>query len=300
MALNARSALSLVLVRLLGRISLQQRLDLGSQAARLAIVSVVAYAAASWLDATWTLLLTLATAAVYATALQRFVGLHATAPERSVPALGQHRGELLVSVWRQAPNSLYFVISSQAAVGLIALFGQTENVAEVGALGRLSALFTLTGAVTAALVLPYFAKRQQVREVKRGLRAVNLFFTSLLAALLALAVWTPGTLLWILGGGYQNLHAELPWLLASGTMGAWGGALYSIGCSRGWVLPAVWSAPIGLLAMSGVALSVDLSSVQGVLMVHAAATAVQVILGVGYLRHQTLRMRNATLRPSSH
>jgi hypothetical protein len=143
------------------------------------------------------------------------------------------------------------------------------------------------------LVLPYFAKRQHAHDIERGLRAVHLFFGGLLVLLLALAAVSPGTLLWILGGGYQNLQAELLWLLAAAAMGAWGGTLYSIGCARGWVLPALWSAPVGILAMSLVGLNVDLSTVRGVLMVNAAATATALVLAAAYLEHNTRQLRRS-------
>jgi hypothetical protein len=295
-ALNARSALALVLVRLLGQVRLQQQLDLGCNVLRLLLVLLLAWAAAHWLDAAGAALLGLGVAAVYVAVLNRCVARQAPAAARTGDDL--HRAELLLAVRRQAPNSLYFVISSQVAVGLIALFGSANNVAEVGALGRLGALFTLIGAVTAALVLPYFAKRQDPGDIARGLAAVHLSFAALLCGLLALGLLAPAVLLWVLGPGYAGLHAELPWLLAACTLSAWGGTLYSAGCARGWVLPFAWSVPAGLLAMSAVALSVDLSTVRGVLAVNVAAAATSLLLVSIFLGRRVTQLR-ATAAPAA-
>ena len=287
-ALNARGALALVLVRLLGHVRLQQQLDLACNGLRLVVVLALTAGAAHWLNAASAALLGLGVAAACAVVLNRFVARHA--PPSEATGVDLHRTELLRAVARQAPNSLYFVVSSQVAVGLIALFGNANSVADVGALGRLGALFTLIGAITAALVLPFFAKQQEGAELARGLAAVQVFFAALFAALLALGVLAPGVLLWLLGPSYAGLQPELPWVLAASTLSAWGGTLYGIGCTRGWVLPFAWSVPAGLLVMSLVALSVDLSTVHGVLAVNAAAALTLLLLVSAFLGWRVVRM----------
>lgn len=282
-ALNARAGVSISVARLLGDIGMQQKLELGLNIFKLALVSMAAWLT---LDAALACAVNLAVAAVGVALLRRYVVNHA--PQLAA-ASGLHRPALLRQVMQQAPNTLYFVFSSQVAVWLIGIFGSAERIAEVGALGRLGALFALVGAVSAALVMPYFARRQSRAEIGAGLVAVNGFFAALLLGLLALAFTVPSMLLWILGSSYAGLHTELAWMLAAGTLAAWGGTLYSVGCARGWVTPFWLVAPTGMLATLVTALSVDVATVRGSYTINAATALAGTVLGLGYLVVQLRR-----------
>lgn len=282
-ALSVRAGIATSVARLLGHIGLQQKLELGLNIGKLVLLLLAAWLT---LDAAVACAVNLAAAAVGVALLHRYLGGQAPQPAK---ASGLHRAALLRQVMRQAPNSIYFVFSSQAAVWLIGIFGSAERVAEVGALGRLGALFALVGAVSAALVLPYFARRQSRAEIGAGLVFVNAFFAALLAGLLALAFFAPSTLLWLLGASYAGLHTELAWMLAAGTLAAWGGTLYSVGCARGWVTPFWLVAPIGLLATVAAALSVDVATVRGSYIINAATALAGTALALGYLFVQLRR-----------
>lgn len=282
-AFNVRSGIALSIARLRGRIGLQQRLDLGINSAKLAVLAV---AAALALDAAVAWAVALAAAAAYFVVLRRYLSSEL---ELTAAPSGEHRAALLRQLRGQAPNAVYYVLSSQIAVWLIGLFGNAERVAEVGALGRLAAVFTVIGAVSAALVQPYFAARQSGAELRAGFAGVNGFFAVLLGLLLLLALWLPGPILWVLGGSYGGLDEELVWMVAAATLAAWGGTVYSIGCARGWVMPVGLSIAGGVAAIAATASVVDVSTVVGGFQINAAIGLAGTLTAIGYFDLQLRR-----------
>ncbi len=281
--LTARTGVALSIARLLGHVGLQQKLDLGTNITKLALLM-----AATWvtLDATVACVVNLGVAAVGFVVLTRHLDTHIELPARAdgaqVAALKQH-------VWKQGPNSVYYVVSSQLALWLIGIFGSAERLADMGALSRLGALFTVIAAVSAALVWPYFARQDGPAELVAGFVSVNAFYAALLASLVALAMAFPAPLLWVLGGNYSGLHTELVWMVVAATLWTWGGTVYSIGCARGWVLPVGLMASTGVLTTVIAASAVDLSTVRGNFIIHAAAGLVSTVVACGYFSWQLRR-----------
>ena len=194
-----------------------------------------------------------------------------------------HRSALRGFLRRQAPNSLYHVVNAQVALWLIGWFGHAEQVAEAGALGRLAVLFGVLATVVASLVLPYFARLDSAERVRAGLLRVHAFHAALTLVLGGAALAWPGAILWVLGGHYAGLQAELAWMVLASALTAWGGTVYSIGCARDWVQPLWLSAPAGLLATAVTALLVDVGTVRGSLLVQVASAAVALLVSSAYL-----------------
>lgn len=285
-ALQVRAAAALSVARLLGHLALQQRLELAVNAGKLAVLVWLAVQGAAMLDASTACLVNMLAAAAYLLTMRRHCAVYAPRP---VVLSQRHLPALLAHVRKQAPNSIYFLLSSQIGVWLIGVFGSAERVAEVGALGRLAALFTVVSAVGVALVQPYFARRQRRAELVSGLASVNAFFVLLLALLLSAGAAMPQAILWVLGGHYGGLQHELLWLLAAATLSAWGGMLYGVGCARGWVLPFWLNVATGVLITSFTALSVDLATVRGSLVLNTAVAGVGLVVVMGYLWWQLRR-----------
>ncbi len=290
-ALNVRVGIALSIARLSGHVALQQKLDLRINAAKLATVLLLAFVA---LDATVACLLNLVVAAAYFVSLRRYLTEQV---ERPALAAGQNLAALRQHLWKQAPNSIYFVLSSQLAVWLIGVFGSAERVAEVGALGRLGAGFAVISSVSAALVLPYFARQDGPVELMSGFVSVNAFYAALLALLLTLASAFPAAILWVLGGTYGGLQSELLWMILASTLATWGGTVYSIGCARGWVMPLWLVVSTGLAATAIAASLVDVSTVRGSFQINTATGAVGVVVAIGYFTWK-LR-RHAHLKASA-
>jgi O-antigen/teichoic acid export membrane protein len=289
--LNVRAGIALSVTRLLGQVEVQQKLDLGINLLKLGVLMLAAWVA---LDATVAMLVNLGVAAGYLLLLRRHVAAEVEVP--AAPA-GEHAAALRGLLWKQGPNSVYFVLSGQIAIWLIGFFGSAERVAEVGALGRLGVLFTVIGTVTAAFILPYFARRDEPAELASGFLGVNGFFAAMLAALVVLSIEFPAAILWVLGHRYANLRGELVWMVAAATLAAWGGAVYSIGCARGWVMPVGVSMATGVAAIALAASTVDVASVRGSFMINMAVALAGTVTAIVYFAWQLrlhTRLRAAT------
>lgn len=275
--LQLRNNMALAVVRLRGHLRLQQVLEVGLNLMKLAMVIG---ATAIFLDAQMALAINLACAAAMFVILRRHLIGDIGPPG---PPSGEFAPEIRRMVKLQAPNAIYQCASGQLAVWLIALLGSAENVAEVGALGRLALFFALIGAVVTAIVQPYFARAESHREIVSAFWATNLFFAALTALLVAAAAFYPGALLWILGPKYSGLTVELVWMVLAACFAAWGGTAYSIGAARGWIVPGFVIIPAGVVTLALSAWLLDVSTVAGSFMLNTAAAAVAAVLSVGYV-----------------
>jgi len=285
------TGIGLSMARVLSRTRLQQALDLGTNGARLALLAL---ASLLFLDATVACAVALLTAFAYTTLLSRAL-VDDSEPAHETPNLGTHVPALRAQLARLAPNSLYYIVSTQLTLWLVGIFGSPERVAELGALARLGAVFVVIGSVSAALLLPYFARRDDPAELASAFIGVNLFYAALLGMLLSIAAAFPAALLWILGAKYAGLANELLWMVAATTLAAWSGTVYGVGCARGWVMPVTLIASVGMGATLAAVALVDVSSVRGAFMINAAGSAAGTCAGIAYFcwhlqRHARLRL----------
>ena len=276
-AFNARNQVALSVVRLQGNLALQQRLEIGVNVGKLVLVLA---AALIYIDARVAVAVNLVAAGLMFVFLRIYLTSHVGAHEQ---VTHEHDGPLRRFVRQQAPNSLYYCVSGQVAIWLVSLHGHTDRVAEVGALGRLALLFTLVGAVVTALVQPYFARATARRDLIAGFLALNGFFGALTVLLTGFAAALPGVVLWILGPRYSALSRELIWMVLSASLAAWSGAVYSVGASRGWVVPSYLILPLGVGTVAIAVWLIDVSTVIGSFMMNTASAAVATVLVMAFV-----------------
>lgn len=285
--LNVRNVIALSVARLAGQLALQQKIDLALGAGRLALLAI---ASLVLLDAALGSLLNLVVAAGGFVAWRAWLRKHLG----SVPvARGANAPALRASVRRQAPNCIYYVFNSQLTIWLVGVFGSAERVADVGALGRLGAAFAVVTAVIGGLVLPYFARTEDARQLETGFVALNGFFALLSLVLVGASLLAPAPILWVLGPHYAGLQAELVWMILATAFTAWAGALYTVGCARGWVLPGALGIGCGLLFTVIGLRCFDLSTVSGNFKLNSLTAAAALLVNVGFMGTQLLRHRRA-------
>ena len=132
------------------------------------------------------------------------------------------------------PSAVFTALQGQLLVLLISIFGRTQNIAEVAALGRLGQLFVLLAAINSALIEPYFARLSREHLLKRYLQVVG---ASILfgIAIATLAFLFPSPLLWILGSKYQHLDRELGWMMAGSSISYVVSVMWTIHVARKWI-----------------------------------------------------------------
>lgn len=281
-ALQVRSGLVLPLLRLHGEWPLQQRMDLAVNAGKALLVALLAMTALNS---------ALALAANIAAALGMWLWLRRWLSMRLPglpPASGEFRRPLLELVRQQAPNSIYYCLSGQITIWLVAVLGTTQGVAEVGALGRIAVVFTIVGAVMAAIGQPHFARQRDPRRALATFVLLNLLFGAATLALALSAAAFPHHILWILGGSYQTLQQAVPWMVLAACLSAWSGAIYSIGSARGFLVPAPWVIGTGVLSVAACAIWLDVARPVGSFQMSTVISAVATLLCLLFV---TLKLR---------
>jgi O-antigen/teichoic acid export membrane protein len=201
--------------------------------------------------------------------LQR--GQHST-----VPAVidAQVKQEILRVVRLSLPGVLYFCVSGQLTIWLLSVFGSTEAVAQVGALGRLAAVLTLVSSVISMIVVPRFARLPNNRVlVLRHYIAVLMLVLGIAGTLTMLVGLFPDFSLRILGPKYLSLREEVVLMALSSCLSLVAGTLAGLASSRALLLRPIVGIPFGLAANVVGVLITDVSSTHGVLLMSVGVSA---------------------------
>ncbi len=254
-----RTGVLVMVPRLLSQIGRVQAADVVSATARLALV-VVAYVV--FLNA-----VTAVAASVVALALQYFLVRRWVARDIDLhaPIHEEDRKALLRIVKQAIPTTVFHCLQGQIVVWLMTIVGSTQSVAEVGALGRLSILFSIIVSVMTTIVVPHFARCQEAWLLRRRFVQVTAGFTAFGAALILFAALFPDALLWILGAKYALLHRELVLMMTFTAVNSISGAMWSLNSSKAWIEYVWLHIPSTLLMQAVLLMTVNVSTLQGAL-----------------------------------
>ena len=160
---------------------------------------------------------------------------------------------------------IFFCFQGQISIWLITIFGQSANIAEVGALGRLGVIFSLVGCVISQIVTPSFARCKSMDLLKR--RYLIVMFMLLLLSLFIMFICHlfPVQILWILGQKYSHLTQELPFIVLSSIISSIIGLAWGLNTSRGWVKDSWIIIPATILVQVLLLVIMDLSIVKNVI-----------------------------------
>ncbi len=162
------------------------------------------------------------------------------------------RSEILRTVGRLLPGTIYYAFFGQITVWILSVFGSTRSIAQVGALTRLTMILSVLSSVFALIILPRFAtipadpKRVRARfvQTQAGMLIATAAFT--------VTVWLfPTQSLWVLGRDYADLGRELVVATAGACIGLLGGMVYTLNTARGRV-PAGFVYPLTGIATTAV------------------------------------------------
>ena len=249
-----------VALRLRSEIRQIQKQAMVSALVKLAIVGIALFI---FMNAAIAILSVVIGYAVQFAMLRRWVRLEVDTDAPSDPAM---RSEIVSVLKRQAPHSIYYCLQAQIMVWLISIFGNAENVANVGALGRLAVFFALLSSITADVVLPAFARIQSVHQLRRRyFQIVAAYFSLAVLPVAAVAVF-PQQILSILGRQYSGLHAEGILMAICAVVSTTAGLLWSINCSRAWIVPPALLIPCTIAVQVAFMSVSNLSSVKSVLL----------------------------------
>jgi O-antigen/teichoic acid export membrane protein len=200
------------------------------------------------------------------TALWGKRALRPLAGDAEAPVEPAHYRRIARYVLPMVASTLYFAFQAPLMVWLSSHFGSAENIAEVGALGRLSILFAVVLGFVPTVVLPRLAG---VTDDRLYLRRCLVCWGVLVPAgiaMLAAAAALPHWLLWPLGANYAGLERELLLVVFTSVLMLWGNFAVAVNNARGWVR---WQSAVLVPYVAlqvGLVAHLDLSSTFGVLL----------------------------------
>lgn len=199
-----------------------------------------------------------------------------------VPCTDTQRAEVWGYVRALYANHIFFCVQGQIATWIISFSSGVTEIADIGALSRLTVFFSIFGAMFHYLVLPNVASTKCPALVRT--KFIIAISGTLGAVLLVLATsWLlPGPFLWILGGSYSHLVTELPLAFAAQGLGVMNSVVWTFMQVRGWVSLSWLNIP---LTLAGYVLSVlvaDLTTVSGVLIMSGVALLPPMLWALGY------------------
>jgi O-antigen/teichoic acid export membrane protein len=185
--------------------------------------------------------------------------------EQNAPINEDDRKTIFGIVKHQIPNAVFYCLQGQLTIWLVSIFGNTQNVAEIGALGRLSIIFTVIGAVMTSIVLPGFARCQEPKRLRRRYFQIIGGFVLLGLALITVAWLFPDLLLWILGSKYAHLRHELLLMITLSATNALIAAMWSLNTTKAWIQYSWLNIPATIFTQIVLLIALNVSTVQGVL-----------------------------------
>jgi O-antigen/teichoic acid export membrane protein len=200
--------------------------------------------------------------------------------DTSAPGDPAMRSEIIAVLRRQGPHSVYYCLQGQITVWLISVFGNSESVANVGALGRLVAVFAVLSTVMIEIVLPAFARIQSANQLRR--RYLQILFGYLAISALSVAVIAifPGQILSILGRQYSDLRSDGILMAGCAVVSTIAGLLWAINSSRAWIVSPAVLIPCTIAVQAALASILDLSTVRGVLLLTMYSWVPSIVLSI--------------------
>lgn len=186
--------------------------------------------------------------------------------DTNAPSEASIRSEIVTVVRSQVPHSIYYCLQGQIAIWLIGLFGNADNVANVGALGRVGLIFAVLSSVTCDVVLPAFARIQSARQLRRRYFQIVFSYSAISVLLVGAVASFPRQILSVLGSQYSGLHSEGVLMAVGAVAASMAGILCAVNASRAWIVPPHLLIPCTILLQCVLACILELSTLRGVLL----------------------------------
>lgn len=183
-------------------------------------------------NAAWALALNSITIFVGALMYRREAGPTLLAPVPRDAAL--ERGIVRLSL-QSAPTALFYCIQGQLPIWIIATFGATQNVAEVGALSRLGMIIGLGISFVGTVIAPKFARQSTSRRLHIIFAGTVAIGAASLALLWVVSVLYPKPFLLILGPNFKHLGPELMISVGAQCINGISTIMFALTSARGWI-----------------------------------------------------------------
>ncbi len=152
-------------------------------------------------------------------------------PDRDDPVLER---EVFRYILPALPAMVFAAFQVQSAVFLIGIFGQTQSIAQVSALGRLNQIFALLTAFTAVVIEPFMAWQPGAKVLSYYL-SIAAIGAGVCFSIVGFSFLIPGAMLWLLGFHYGGLQRMVGWAVLGGALNYLQTLIWILNRSRKWV-----------------------------------------------------------------
>ena len=245
-----------------------QSLDLGGAALRTGLIGVLTI---THINAVLASTVTLIGNCLRAFFLRRW------SEEKADPQTSTHpddKRELLALTLKQLPNTIFFCFEGQITLFIMSYFGNTANIADLTAAGRVAALLTVLSTTFTNVIAPRYARTTGRHKLMR-LYLVSLVGTAGYVAPLVWFSWKfPNPLLYLLGSKYASMRNELVWVMLTAALGQLTLTSWTLNCTRAWIrMRMLFYIPTILVVQTAAAICLDLHHLHGIVLFGLATTA---------------------------
>ncbi|SHH04130.1 lipopolysaccharide biosynthesis protein [Flavobacterium defluvii] len=176
------------------------------------------------------------------------------------------RKEILKIVTRILPNIVFYALSGQIVIWILSVFGNSTDLASIGALGRFAALMAFFTTISGTLFLPRFSRLPEEREILLRYFLSFQLILFLAAGCIMLTVFLfPAQMLWLLGASYSSLSSELFLIMLSNCIGLIAAMSGNLIGSRGHFLNPILIISLNLGTVIFAYFIWDLTTLRGIL-----------------------------------
>jgi O-antigen/teichoic acid export membrane protein len=191
--------------------------------------------------------------------------------------------EIVSFVQRILPGAIYYCLSGQLTIWLISIFGNTEGIAQIGALGRLSVMLGVFSSIFGTLIIPRFARlADDYTLVLRKFLQILFGLAGVFLSIVVVVSIIPGQLLWILGSNYAGLENEIVLSVGGSCLNLFAGLLFTISTCRNWAINPVISIPVTISAVVAGIFLINISSLTGILKFNIFVASIEVLIYIFY------------------
>lgn len=190
------------------------------------------------------------------------------------------------------PSVTYWAFQSQITILLCSLFGTIENVAEIGALGKLALMFQLLNVFVGSYLHPAISKASRPGRILRMSAAIIAIYMAACLVVVGIAAAYPEAFLLILGERYANLDSVLVLAVAVSMLSLLEGQIMSLCQVRGWVRLVGWYVVVAVATQATLLLTMELTGLRDILVfngvvVLATLTFVSAIFAYEFSSYRT-------------
>jgi len=200
------------------------------------------------------------------------------------------RDSILVAVRNLLPMSIYYCVSGQLSIWVIAAFGSTDAVAQIGALGRLAAIISVFQAVITTLLVPRFVRSNaSSRAMLSKFVKIEVILWVTGTVVVLICAQRPDLILKLLGDGYETLTTGLVLVIAASCAQLISTTTHQMLAGRGLIVPAKILIPCSAASQILLLLLLKPNTVESVLLFSLFSTASVYVVRIIFLIFQAKR-----------